>query len=80
MPPLYVAALYGVSRLATIRGNLRQVVVIDALMLNWLICELARLSVPEVRLPAAYLSIDIASALWLSFRVRGVVAGIAEIF
>lgn len=80
MPALYVAALYGASRLATLRGNLRQVVVIDALMLNWLACEIARQSVPGGQLPAAFLCIDIVSALWLSFRVKGLCAGLAEIF
>lgn len=80
MPPLYVASLYGASRLATLRGNLRQVVVIDALVLNWLACEFARLTVPGTELPAAFLCVDIVSALWLSMRVKGFVAGIAEIF
>lgn len=80
MPPLYVAGLYGASRVATLRGNLRQVVVIDALMLNWLACEIARLTVPGEQLPAAFLCVDIVSALWLSMRVKGLVAGLAEIF
>lgn len=80
MPPLYVAALYGGARLASVRGNLRQVVVIDVLLMNWLFCEIARQSVPGAQLPAAFLCVDIVSALWLSMRVNGLCAGIAEIF
>lgn len=78
--PLYVAGLYGASRIASLRGNLRQAVVIDALMLNWFACEVARQTIPGAQLPAAYLCADISSALWLSLRVRGLCAGVAEIF
>lgn len=80
MPPLYVATLYGASRLASARWNLRQVVVIDLLMLNWLACAVVREWIPGQQIPAAFLCIDIATALWLSLRVRGLVAGVAEVF
>lgn len=80
MPPLYVAGLYGASRVASLRGNLRQVVVVDVLLVNWLVCEFARLSIDGQQLPAAFLAVDIVSALWLSFRIRGVAAALAEIF
>lgn len=80
MPALYVAALYGASRLAGLHGNLRQVVVIDVLMVNWLVCAFARAYIPGGQLPAAFLCVDIATALWLSLRVKGLVAGVAEVF
>ena len=80
MPPLYVAALYGASRLATIYGNPRQLVVLDAMALNWLACEFAQIMVAYPRVVAAYICIDIASAIWISMKVKGRCAGIAEAF
>lgn len=80
MPAFYVAALYGVSRLAATKGNPRHASVIDVLLVNWAVCDLATYIISGPRLPAAFLCIDIASALWLALRVRGAVSGVAEIF
>lgn len=80
LPPLYVGALYATSRYAGARGNERQGLVIDTLAVNWLLCELANLTVDYPRVVGAYIAIDVASALWLSFNVKGRVAGIAEAF
>lgn len=80
MPPLYVAALYAVMRVATIRGNANQAIVIDALALNWLAATIASKAIPYPNVVPAYICIDMASALWLSLKVRGRVSGIAEIF
>lgn len=80
MPLLYVASLYCGQRIALMRGNARQGLVIDALAFNWLCCEIARVVISYPHLVPAYITIDVASAFWLSFNVRGRVAGIAEAF
>lgn len=80
LPPLYVAALYASSRYAGARGNERQGLVIDTLAVNWLLCELANQAIDYPRVVGAYIAIDVASALWLSFNVKGKVAGIAQAF
>lgn len=79
LPPLYVAAIYASSRLAAMRGNERQGLVIDALALNWLLCELANLAIDYPRVVGAYITVDVASALWI-YSVKGRVAGIAQAF
>lgn len=80
MPTLYVAALYTVARLVHLRGNMRQGLVLDVLALNWLACSIANEVVGYPRVVAAYIVVDLVSALWLSRNVRGRVSGIAEIF
>ena len=80
LPPLYVAGLYLAQRLAYLRGNRRQGMVVDALALNWLVATLASIIMPYPELVPAYIVIDFCSALWLSRMVAGRVAGVAEIF
>jgi len=80
LPSLYVAALYGVSRWVAARGNHRQGIVVDTLAVNWLLCELANQTIDYPRVVAAYIAIDVASALWLSYNVKGRVAGLAQMF
>lgn len=80
MPPLYVAALYGASRLAALRGNARQMTVIDAVAFNWLLCTIEQSLVPYPDVVPTYMCTDVMTALWLSLRVKGKCSGIAEMF
>lgn len=80
MPPLYVAALYGASRLVAFRGNPRQGVVLDAIAVNWLACSIVREVVEYPNIIVAYMMIDIVTAFWLASKVRGKCSGIAEGF
>ena len=80
MPPLYVAALYTVARLVHLRGNMRQGLVLDVLALNWLVCSIANEVIDYPRIVAAYMIIDLVSAVWLSRNVKGKCAGVAEVF
>lgn len=80
LPPLYVGALYAASRVALLRGNARQGIVVDALAFNWLCATLASAVIPYPNVVPAYICIDMMSALWLSLRVQGRCAGIAEVF
>lgn len=77
---LYLIVLYVASRLVAMRGEFHQSVVIDALAVNWLASEMANVFIGYPNNVVAYMGIDLTSALWLSYRVPGFCAGLAEMF
>lgn len=80
MPPLYVAVLYAIARLVHLRGNMSQGLVLDVLAINWLASSIANELIGYPRVVAAYIIVDLVSALWLSRNVKGKTAGVAEVF
>lgn len=80
-PIAYLALLYGAVRLAAVRGNGQQRVVLDVIFIVWVACSVIREAFGDSpHVAFGYMLVDIVAALWLASKVRGRVSGIAETF